>query len=979
MIHFIDIETGNIFDGHQPYCFWFDEGQSVGLNYVKQICFLSDKKEVKVRPSGIFKLLNLNPNSKAGLMAQETTTINDFEYKNLEDLVVTTPEYSSFGYVQRGLCVHMIYVLASSQDAGQFQEPLVIDGEEFLVGADFYNENELLKSNLENIGFEVPDTIQKAIYEQDIKEESRNNILLNRKYKELLIEYKNILMNKGSYNSLVNSLNWFEYGDLVKLQEYWKVPEKDVYLRSDLTNFLTESMRDMLNYNIKTTYIGLYLALNKIKYDENGHLIYEDIPSKKTTVGGVDLFSARLNRGLQKENARANRLFQVGASNVYVQDDNLSENAKNIGGETGAGSNWRRLGDLTILPEPIPQLEYISAMYSKEELALKMALLGNFFATYFMPIHLDLIHSTIENIVFTNTIKMIDFNNRSRIDYVHDTQSFYANLDSSKLYYLDNIRTGVDYYTDFANRDLEGKNYGDVEILGVEYLGDVKIVSPDGVNESFLPVLYSQIFSGIGCVVPVEFEIPVPDGDPNIVIQKIKLTKEYLGDSGVESDFSGDKKELDLVIQPMGQYFRFKFNLLFTQAKTYSFGIELVLNNGFTYSKRFNDIRILDNTNQDINIYKVKKLDLDEINQVLDGGAPSWNLFAFTTLPESNEHYRQYITTSNTPLKTGAGHTRVYRQKLYEFSNFEEFSNHFGEYGGGDMVEYMNYVREQLIGQFDNTGDYYYDLTIRHDAYSDKDDRVFFDKDSKIIIHLIVINKHFVIDETEVVLKDYTQVPYVVEKNGMRWESNFRIIQNNSGVFVEDYTSNIDGARFEPIDGGFIFKCGDLSFIMNPEKRDIQDNITHKDTFEYYSFSDRGLTITSNQEYFRYDNGSFEVHHIAGMSVISKDLFLPQFHKLVELDGYIVSQDDVLCVIPQFSYTINSSQKPVWIFENDSTHETIEVVATNPQAHGTSILGPYISKFEQKQLDPGYYSIKFHYKLQDTEMVVEKNSCFLLK
>lgn len=492
MIHFIDIETGNIFDGHQPYCFWFDEGQSVGLNYVKQICFLSDKKEVKVRPSGIFKLLNLNPNSKTGLMAQETTTINDFEYKNLEDLVVTTPEYSSFGYVQRGLCVHMIYVLASSQDAGQFQEPLVIDGEEFLIGADFYNENELLKSNLENIGFEVPDTIQKAIYEQDIKEESRNNILLNRKYKELLLEYKNILMNKGSYNSLINSLNWFEYGDLVKLQEYWKVPEKDVYLRSDLTNFLTESMRDMLNYNIKTTYIGLYLALNKIKFDENGHLIYEDIPSTKVTVDGVDIFSAKLNRGLQRENRKANRMFQVGNSSVFVQDDKLSTDDKNLGEVTGSGSNWLRLDNLNILPEPIPQLEQVVTIYNKEELALKMALLGNFFATYFMPIHLDLIHSTIENIVFTNTIKMIDFNLFSRVDYIDSTQSFYSNIDSSKLYYLDNVSVGVDYYMDFVNRDLEGKTkYSDVEILGVEYLNKVRYASPDGVSTKFLPTFYS--------------------------------------------------------------------------------------------------------------------------------------------------------------------------------------------------------------------------------------------------------------------------------------------------------------------------------------------------------------------------------------------------------------------------------------------------------------------------------------------------------
>ena len=31
---------------------------------------------------------------------------------------------------------------------------------------------------------------------------------------------------------------------------------------------------------------------------------------------------------------------------------------------------------------------------------LKMTLLGNYFSTYFMPIHLDLLYSSVENIIF---------------------------------------------------------------------------------------------------------------------------------------------------------------------------------------------------------------------------------------------------------------------------------------------------------------------------------------------------------------------------------------------------------------------------------------------------------------------------------------------------------------------------------------------------------------------------------------------------
>jgi hypothetical protein len=57
-----------------------------------------------------------------------------------------------------------------------------------------------------------------------------------------------------------------------------------------------------------------------------------------------------------------------------------------------------------------------------------------------------------------------------------------------------------------------------------------------------------------------------------------------------------------------------------------------MLNNGFTYSKRFNDITIVDNTNQDISLYKLQKLTIDEVERILNNEKPNWNKFAFSTL-----------------------------------------------------------------------------------------------------------------------------------------------------------------------------------------------------------------------------------------------------------------------------------------------------------------------------------------------------------
>lgn len=477
------------------------------------------------------------------------------------------------------------------------------------------------------------------------------------------------------------------------------------------------------------------------------------------------------------------------------------------------------------------------------------------------------------------------------------------------------------------------------------------------------------------------------------------MTKEYEEDGEIMSDVNG-KKSMNVIIEPMGGYFDFKFNLLFTKAQTYTVGIELILNNGFTYSKRFSGIRILDNTNQDINIYKVKKLNRAEIDYILSNGNPNWNLFSFTTLKESDQHYRQYITTSNTPLKTGAGHTRVYRQKLYEFANFEELQNYFG--GTGTDVDYFSKIREELLLNFDSSGDFYYDITVRYDAKS-KNGFILYDEDArknyKVVIHLLVISKKFVVENHEITLKDYTQVPYIVERNGVIWKNYFKIIQNNSGIVLQDYKSNHEKAIFTQEGPVFKFSLDKMKFEIAVTPHELLEEQNNNE-FIFYPYTDKtpknkeGLTISSNQEYFIIKNGELGKNQIKGYSVISKDLFLPQFHKLVELEDYRITQDDVLCVIPQLTFTSGELQKPAWVFTNDSTGETMEIKSKyldirvedgvkkqeefdSPKS--TSILGPYISKFEQKQLDPGYYSIKFHYKLQDTEMVVEKNSCFLLK
>ena len=69
MIRFIDINTGNLYNGDKPYVHWFDGKQSIGLNYDKQFIFLTDSDEVEIKiNSEVFYLID---NHKIGYYQDE--------------------------------------------------------------------------------------------------------------------------------------------------------------------------------------------------------------------------------------------------------------------------------------------------------------------------------------------------------------------------------------------------------------------------------------------------------------------------------------------------------------------------------------------------------------------------------------------------------------------------------------------------------------------------------------------------------------------------------------------------------------------------------------------------------------------------------------------------------------------------------------------------------------------------------------------
>jgi hypothetical protein len=90
-------------------------------------------------------------------------------------------------------------------------------------------EDERLGLLLQNFGRDVDYEQELILRDSDVNEDLTNNILLNAKRKEMLLEGENIWPYVGSYKGLVNMLNWFGYYD-VKVKEYWlNVNQDDEY------------------------------------------------------------------------------------------------------------------------------------------------------------------------------------------------------------------------------------------------------------------------------------------------------------------------------------------------------------------------------------------------------------------------------------------------------------------------------------------------------------------------------------------------------------------------------------------------------------------------------------------------------------------------------------------------------------------------------------------------------------------------------
>lgn len=263
-----------------------------------------------------------------------------------------------------------IYVFSYSTEPASWITNIIIhiknnDAEEWgsiSVGAKYVEENEILNINLNNLGIKLPKDILHAIYDTPYNNEVFDENVWNKKLKEYLMNYMEIHVENGNFNSAIKSLKWFGYGDKITISKLFKTDNdlKTQYVRDyfDLSNDLLSSYD---NFKQKAV-ISLNMIANEELKDEDGKFV-------KVKQDFSDDF--------------------YGEEKPVMIDLFKSFRTKDVG--IGKTEKWK----------------YIAPFYkySFNEMALKIACLKDYYQEEFLPLHMSVNSASLQYKTYMDDIK----------------------------------------------------------------------------------------------------------------------------------------------------------------------------------------------------------------------------------------------------------------------------------------------------------------------------------------------------------------------------------------------------------------------------------------------------------------------------------------------------------------------------------------------------------------------------------------------
>lgn len=652
---FINLNNGYSFDAlwsndqTKGYIFWFPNEQSIGITYAMTLAFVSDSNDVitlSMEENDVFSFISHN---------EVKTSIDGYVFNEpqYDYSIEISPEKINDKYI------YSFNVACHGKSAGEYICKINVGDYGYIrVGADLYGEYEPALINLSNFGVEIPDAIQKAIYDSNVHEDITDNILMNRKFKELISNYWDIIANKGSYKSLKNALKWFEWNDNLKIKEIWKQFNGNKYVFSDreLMTYFEDIVEESLTNYIKTTYISLHCALQE----------------------ELDSFDSEKN----------------------------------------------------------PELSNIVMKWSKNDIQLKISLLAQFFGTYFLPIHMSILHATVEDEVFTNTIKSISAGGINRQDNFGEFSYVECNIKDDNLFKIHNIKAQVTDNTVF------GISYPQSDYFGVDPFPTTAFVDKESIK-----TFSSQYYTGPGVIIPV------------VLTLNNQLFSDFISKTLI--DYNGNRLVFHEIFNEKNGTITVKFNLLIKQAGKNELKFTFVLASGKTVTKSLS-LNVEDTENLNINIYKIKSKDDHKGLTIEDFNDTTVSKYLFKTQNDKENSYyfkyMPYMLPTNDRYKTYQG-IKLTRTVVVNFIE-QSYTEHQITY----LLALMHNHKYLMFAKYQD--------------------------DMKTYKYLVFVSGKFNVDSPKQLYNNLYKYKYDIIRDDLGFYPQFHYLEKVQGNNIENYTIN---------------------------------------------------------------------------------------------------------------------------------------------------------------------------------------------
>lgn len=248
--------------------FAFNDDTSVDENIKFDI--LIDKSSVfsLLSPALVSDLVNKNEDIMHYISIDDTQLSSELTNDDLMCMKVSD-DYSTS---TNNYLVVPIYVVANASEVGTWNTNILVhinyitdqvdDWCSVSVGGEFEDVFEELEINGLNTGVKLPKEIIKAVYQESFYNDEFNEALYNEKLKEFLVNFMDIRGQRGNFSSVINSLNWFGYGDKISISKLLKTDNNIMsqYVNDyfDINSDLIESFNKFKN----TSYVSLKIMSN---------------------------------------------------------------------------------------------------------------------------------------------------------------------------------------------------------------------------------------------------------------------------------------------------------------------------------------------------------------------------------------------------------------------------------------------------------------------------------------------------------------------------------------------------------------------------------------------------------------------------------------------------------------------------------------------------------------------------------------------